>query len=66
MRNTSLAEATAANRARAEVAKLTSVDVSAGATHAKTGGYSELSREKASCKGTTYVKLVARAVVDAH
>jgi hypothetical protein len=52
IRNPALAEATATNRARAELSRLTKND----------GGFSELGRKKAFCGGNTFVELTAKSL----
>jgi hypothetical protein len=61
LKNHVLAEATAGNRARAELTKAVLVETSAnGAAASGAGSFSEVSKEMASCEGYTYVRLVAK------
>jgi hypothetical protein len=61
LKNHALAEAAAANRARAELTKVVSVEtLDHGAASAGAGSFSEVSKERAFCDGYTYVMVVAK------
>lgn len=68
MKNSALAESTAINRARAEIARVVSTRVSKedahGHSHASDGGgaFSELGRKKVVCGGNTFVELTAKSM----
>jgi hypothetical protein len=74
LKNRALAEATAVNRARAELAQLLMVrsgkDTHGADTQHATASapesFSEIGREQAQCGGYTFVKLAARAMADGH
>lgn len=67
IKGTSLADAVAVNRARAEIAKMLRTELSGeGTSNASAEGFMELARTRALCDGAVYVKLVVRTVADTH
>jgi hypothetical protein len=64
MKNRALAQATAANRARAEMVRYVGLDVSGDGQHANGRAYTEVSRQQAFCEDYVWVMLVGRELED--